>query len=552
MPMLCKPKENKKVKRTPLLFRVLIVFIALMFLTLGGLYLTSIAISDIDGDGVEDSIDNCKRVSNPSQEDSETIQQITFEDDFEAGISPEWDPYFFFSGSGVSSTQSHTGSNSLFLMGGDALYKTFTSLKEGILSMWFYDDPANTIGIGGAYVFDPTTSSNLSVGTLELIAGPSGGFYQYFDGISYSNTTIPRTLGWHEIKIEIGSSGANGYIDNNLVLTNPIVNKISSISITGLSITGTMGYYYDDITFTEQIPSGDGIGDACDICPDDNTNTCNPDAGQDSIDSTGGAVTTVDGEGSVDIPLGALSENELITIEEEPGNFEITGPFGIMQIIKSYKTSPSSINFNNDIELTIYFDPAVLDPQKARVFYSSDGINWTEHNRIIERGYNYIKFLTNHFSYYTLGMLSLPGSAYTIPEEGEEVGEKVGEKIYNTHTITPYQLLEKLAEKLGTTPEKLIELNKEDYPCLGEDQWILRYIMSEIEEVEEEITPPTPPSEPSYSVYVVQPGDYLIKIANQVYGNPYRWGELVGLNKNNYPTLVTYPGSIEIGWRLRY
>ena len=51
--------------------------------------------------------------------------------------------------------------------------------------------------------------------------------------------------------------------------------------------------------------------------------------------------------------------------------------------------------------------------------------------------------------------------------------------------------------------------------------------------------------------YTVVPGDYLIKIAQNLLGDGSRWHELVELNKDRYPSLLTNPNLIYSGWVLK-
>ena len=50
--------------------------------------------------------------------------------------------------------------------------------------------------------------------------------------------------------------------------------------------------------------------------------------------------------------------------------------------------------------------------------------------------------------------------------------------------------------------------------------------------------------------YSVVKGDYLYAIAKKLMGDPERWPELVELNKDRYPSLVSNPHMIEVGWVL--
>ncbi|MBR4328463.1 MAG: LysM peptidoglycan-binding domain-containing protein [Candidatus Riflebacteria bacterium] len=51
--------------------------------------------------------------------------------------------------------------------------------------------------------------------------------------------------------------------------------------------------------------------------------------------------------------------------------------------------------------------------------------------------------------------------------------------------------------------------------------------------------------------YTVVPGDYLIKIAQNLLGDGSRWHELVELNKDRYPSLLSNPNLIYAGWVLK-
>lgn len=51
--------------------------------------------------------------------------------------------------------------------------------------------------------------------------------------------------------------------------------------------------------------------------------------------------------------------------------------------------------------------------------------------------------------------------------------------------------------------------------------------------------------------YTVVPGDYLIKICQNLLGDGSRWHELVELNKDRYPSLLSNPNLIYAGWVLR-
>ena len=66
-------------------------------------------------------------------------------------------------------------------------------------------------------------------------------------------------------------------------------------------------------------------------------------------------------------------------------------------------------------------------------------------------------------------------------------------------------------------------------------------------EVSTEINQPS-----SCGSYTVQPGDTLWQIAKDQLGDPYRYGELIAANQDEYPSLVADPGLIEAGWSLKW
>ena len=57
----------------------------------------------------------------------------------------------------------------------------------------------------------------------------------------------------------------------------------------------------------------------------------------------------------------------------------------------------------------------------------------------------------------------------------------------------------------------------------------------------------TPTATPEYTIYIVQPGDSLSKIAKDT---GVSIEDLVATNKAKYPSLATDPASIEVGWEL--
>ena len=274
----------------------------------------------------------------------------------------------------------------------------------------------------------------------------------------------------------------------------------------------------------------DTIGDLCDMCPNDPNNSCRQYNGQKFIDAKGGIISTLDGKASVEVPLEALGYRELINIERWESGFRINGSFGEMEVMKSYNFGPESLELEEgeDVAITIYSSPL---PDNPRIFYSPDrGATWTEHNRIIDTGQDYVTFLTNHFSIFALGSTPTPPSTYTIPAQQQEVEEIIEEE----KSVCGNGILEE--------DEECDDGNTQNGDGCSAD-----CIIEKEEIVEEEITTKEP-----CSVHIVQSGDSLWKIAGIYLGNPRRYMEPVESNKDRYPSLITNPRLIRIGWEIRY
>jgi len=165
-----------------------------------------------------------------------------------------------------------------------------------------------------------------------------------------------------------------------------------------------------------------------------------------------------------------------------------------------------------------------------------------------------------------------PPSAYAILEieDKEEGKEEIDDLIYELYKISPIDLLELIAEELNITVEELIELNKDQVFYLTDEEWIFKYkkliedkinsnkdkegeikdeIEDEIEKIKDGIENGIIPDKTLKIKYIVQEGDYLRLIADKLGINS---SELIELNKDRYPTLVTNPNLINIGWDLVY
>jgi len=96
-------------------------------------------------------------------------------------------------------------------------------------------------------------------------------------------------------------------------------------------------------------------GDVCDLCPDDASDTCDPQSsGGVYITTDGGVVTTPNGKVTISIPSGALSAGSSVAITQTtPLNPNVY--FGDSQgiLVELYSFTPSGMEFNSPVTITM-------------------------------------------------------------------------------------------------------------------------------------------------------------------------------------------------------
>jgi hypothetical protein len=141
-------------------------------------------------------------------------------DDFE--FKPMWTITAQNGSVGLSSDRAHSGATAAVLSsrsGGQRniwLEHAFPAPKKGTLSVWFLDTaPGFSTLYSGLYAFNllkPTEQFSVNVAdwnpTTYVWSGP---------GIGETATSVPRTLGWHEFKLEVTPTEFNAYIDGIVV-----------------------------------------------------------------------------------------------------------------------------------------------------------------------------------------------------------------------------------------------------------------------------------------------------------------------------------------------
>jgi hypothetical protein len=186
---------------------------------------------------------------------------ITFTDGFEgSSFSSFWSLKQQNGTIQLSSTQSHSGSQSaqLTALGGGQvdvwLTHTFSESTQGTLSVWFFDTGAGPYA--GLYAYDSGISSNSFASNVADWAPGYGSPYIWSGpGVGESPTSVARTPGWHELRLEITPTGYSSFVDNMVTgsVTGNFTFDTVLLLVSGPSRTGT--FYFDDFTATVETTS---------------------------------------------------------------------------------------------------------------------------------------------------------------------------------------------------------------------------------------------------------------------------------------------------------
>jgi len=190
--------------------------------------------------------------------DSVLAQCVT--DGFEGpSINPCWTVVQTCGTATLSTEQSHSGLQSLKLVqtcvSGFAcgVIQTLPTLKKGKVTVWLYDaNPSGADASAGLLVLNFSPFDGFALGTEDW----GGGFYyafHYEGSIPCTITprhTIPRTLGWHKLEIDVGSSSAELYIDDVLAgsCTGDFGFDRIQLSLNGSMYSPLPTYYFDDFS----------------------------------------------------------------------------------------------------------------------------------------------------------------------------------------------------------------------------------------------------------------------------------------------------------------
>lgn len=157
----------------------------------------------------------------------------------------------------TSTVQKHSGSKSYVLnQDQDLVYHSFGASMSGIVTMWFYDDAADTSLESFGKVDNGAWNDSNSWRGLGVDTPVSTTKYVYRNGVTEAATTVTRTTGWHEFKWDYTSgTKVDMYIDGTLVTSPTGVTSFKVIALGDWwanSRTGTV--YFDDVQLQSAAP----------------------------------------------------------------------------------------------------------------------------------------------------------------------------------------------------------------------------------------------------------------------------------------------------------
>jgi hypothetical protein len=192
------------------------------------------------------------------------------------------------------------------------------------------------------------------------------------DGIPDSADNCPALSNSDQIDIDIDAVG--DLCDNCPTVANSDQSDTDR-DTSGNACDNCPNYYNSDQADVDD----DGIGDICDICPDNFNNDCNSAGSAASyVGSEGGILSTQDGQVTIDVPAGVLSQDTSLSITDTGTYFEIGTDRGNGVALYGVSVQPEGTQFNEPIKI-IFSWPDLDSDGKV------DGTNIREEDLIITK-----------------------------------------------------------------------------------------------------------------------------------------------------------------------
>ncbi len=162
----------------------------------------------------------------------------------------------------------------------------------------------------------------------------------------------------------------------------------------------------------------DGMGNACDNCPLDSLDICNPLKSVSAVmGSGGGTISTADGVAALSVPAGALGESEITLADGENSGEVILASEGI--ILTDYYIIPAGINFTISAILTLKYEQGNMagcgkQEQAIDIYYNNpdtyynnpETLEWTAQNGTVNCATNTISLQIKNLPFDDLSTIS--------------------------------------------------------------------------------------------------------------------------------------------------
>jgi len=223
--------------------------------------------------------------------------------------------------------------------------------------------------------------------------------------------------------------------------------------------------------------------DICDVCPSDQTDTCEQSGSAAvTIGADGGSITA--GTTTMEIPADALPEDTSISITSYDPSENIAGfvvgdefqPLGNV-----YDLQPD-ISFNPPVTITFGYDQGNMEEcgeiEQSLDIYRWNGANWEPQNATQDCTLNTLTITTDHFSFY---MAALPGGKSIKGDAASDllallptVDHKTGKRIKKALKHLEKSLDSKLWENDSTLTKKGKKVFDEEKKAVKELQKLIK------------------------------------------------------------------------------
>ncbi len=184
-----------------------------------------------------------------------------FSDDFESGNLDQWQTYYGYPIAELTGDQAHSGSSSIRItqMNQRVGHDFVSSMENVNVSWWFYDNlDLNSYFVSALFENNSWGDPYTTVAATDVDAN-----YMVALTRDLRDTTIPRSLGWHKVLMQVRPEGTIVSLDGGLSFIEPDVPSFTRLYFAEPNYdSGNGTFYIDDVLITDlDGPDPPGGGD---------------------------------------------------------------------------------------------------------------------------------------------------------------------------------------------------------------------------------------------------------------------------------------------------